>query len=109
MTYEAFDVIVVPFPFTDRDASKRRPALIVSNSTFNKIDHSVCCMITTQSHSPWPGDTDINDLESAGLDHPSLVRLKLFTLDHRLIIKKIGQLSENDRKSFEQNFTGHVL
>ncbi len=30
MTYDTFDVVVVPFPFTDRSAAKRRPALVVS-------------------------------------------------------------------------------
>ena len=32
MTYRQFDVVVVPFPFTDVEASKRRPALILSAS-----------------------------------------------------------------------------
>ena len=33
VTFEAFDV-VVPFPFTDRDTTKRRPALAISNALF---------------------------------------------------------------------------
>ena len=31
MRFEAYDVVVVPFPFTDKLAVKRRPALIISN------------------------------------------------------------------------------
>lgn len=30
--YHQFDVVVVPFSFTDREATKRRPALVLSDS-----------------------------------------------------------------------------
>lgn len=36
MTCEPFDVVVVPFPFTDRRAAKRRPALALSSAGFNR-------------------------------------------------------------------------
>jgi mRNA interferase MazF len=62
-------------------------------------------MITTKSHTPWPGDTEISDLESSGLNHPSIVRLKLFTLDHRFVVKRIGKLSEDDRKAVKESVT----
>ena len=32
MTFDAGDVIIVPFPFTDRTTTKRRPALVLSNA-----------------------------------------------------------------------------
>jgi mRNA interferase MazF len=55
MTYKQFNVVVVPFPFTDSTATKKRPALIVSNAvTFNNsTSKSVMAMITTASHAPW--------------------------------------------------------
>lgn len=97
--YHQFDVVVVPFPFTDREATKRRPALVLSDSTnFNNIINcSVMAMITTASHSSWPLDIPIENLVSAGLKSPSLIRMKLFTLDHQLMIKTIGRLAENDQ------------
>lgn len=54
-------------------------------------------MITSKAHPPWPGDTDIEGLEPAGLNTRCMVRLKIFTIDNRLILKKIGQLSLGDR------------
>ncbi|MEM9567596.1 MAG: type II toxin-antitoxin system PemK/MazF family toxin [Cyanobacteria bacterium P01_E01_bin.34] len=100
-TFKQFDVVVVPFPFTDRTASKRRPALVLSDeSAFNSaIGHSLLAMITTATHSSWPLDNSLQDLSSAGLKVPSIVRMKLFTLDHALILKTIGQLSKTDRTS----------
>ncbi|MGH7858726.1 MAG: type II toxin-antitoxin system PemK/MazF family toxin [Candidatus Binatia bacterium] len=98
MICEAWDVVVVPFPFSDKRGAKRRPALTLSKAGFNEHGHSVLAMITTSGHSPWPGDIDLGDRKAAGLRVPCVVRLKLFTLDNRLILKKIGRLSADDRE-----------
>ena len=101
MTYKAFDVVVVPFPFADRKTTKRRPALVLSrNDSFgDKIGHSVLAMITSRGNVPWPLDVPIADGPSAGLTAPSVVRMKLFTLDHRLILRKAGNLARADRRA----------
>ncbi len=101
MTFEAFDVVVVPFPFTDRSTTKRRPALVLSQAkAFNQmIGQSILAMITSASHSDWPLDTPISDLDSAGLPTASVVRMKLFTLDNQLVIRKAGFLADIDRKA----------
>ena len=94
----AFDVVVVRFPFTDRQASKRRPALVLSSASFNTAAlHSVLAMITSAEQSAWPGDVAITDLVAAGLPANCLLRLKLFTLDHRLIVRRVGSLAAKDR------------
>jgi mRNA interferase MazF len=97
MTCDVWQVVVVPFPFTDRASTKRRPALVVSARTFNRRGHSVLAMITSASHQPWPGDAPITDVNAAGLKTPSLVRLKLFTLDNRFIVRRAGTLGSPDR------------
>ncbi len=105
MTYKPFDVVVVPFPFTDSARSKRRPALVLSQSENfgSKIEHSVLAMITSQKNEPWPLDCTIKNKKQCGLTAPSVVRMKLFTLDNRFIIGKIGQLSKNDQKQVKQS------
>jgi mRNA interferase MazF len=50
------------------------------------------------SNSPCPLDVEINDLDSVGLTSASKVRMKLFTLDERLIIRRAGSLAEQDKK-----------
>lgn len=98
MTFERFAVVRVPFPFTDREATKNRPALVLSDrSAFNApAGHSVMAMITSAANPPWPLDCAITDLQSAGLPAPSKVRFKLFTLDHRLVRGQLGHLSPAD-------------
>lgn len=102
MICDPSDVVIVPFPFTEKFGEKRRPALVLSLKAFNANGHTVLAMITTKSHSPWPGDTSIEDLSGAGLHVPCIVRLKIFTLDNQLIIRRSGSLAEKDRRNVEE-------
>ena len=101
MAFERFTVVRVPFPFSDRNATKNRPALVLSDAaTFNTpAGHSVMAMITSQGNAPWPLDCPIADMAAAGLPALSLVRFKLFTLDHRLVRGELGKLSATDMQS----------
>lgn len=101
MSFERFAVVRVPFPFTDRAATKNRPALVLSDDVaFNApAGHSVMAMITSSGNAPWPLDCSIGDLVAAGLPAPSLVRFKLFTLDHRLVRGQLGKLSSADAET----------
>ena len=105
MTFERFAVVRVPFPFTDRDAAKNRPALVLSAAAaFNTpAGHSVMAMITSEGNAPWPLDCPIADLKAAGLPAPSKVRFKLFTLDHRLVRGQLGTLAPGDREQVERS------
>jgi mRNA interferase MazF len=107
-TAEQWEVVIVPFPFSGQPGSKRRPALVLSNRAFNQHGFSVLAMITTTRHHPWPGDVTVADLNAAGLNAPCLVRLKLFTLDNRLIIKKIGRLSAADQLRVSKQLQSYV-
>jgi mRNA interferase MazF len=92
------DVAVVPFPFVDFAADKRRPSLVLSRATFNEAHrHSICAMITTAARSKWPSDVAIEDLKPAGLNRPCVVRWKLFTLPNDLILRRAGKLASQDR------------
>ena len=99
VTCKPYEVVVVPFPFTDRRASKRRPALALSSEAFSaQSGHTILAMITSASNPDWPMDVPI-DAAKAGLNTPSKVRMKLFTLDNRLVLRKLGALSESDRRA----------
>lgn len=98
MIYSTWDVITVPFPFTDKDVSKKRPALVINKPEYQcKTGHVVLLMITSAKNSSWYSDLLLEGLESIGLKTPSVVRFKVFSIDERLLINKIGQLSESDK------------
>lgn len=99
MICKAYEVVVVPFPFTDRRASKRRPALALSTERFNADSgHTLLAMITSADNPQWPMDVPI-DANAAGLRAPSKVRMKLFTLDNRLILHSTGRLPQTDQRA----------
>jgi mRNA-degrading endonuclease toxin of MazEF toxin-antitoxin module len=94
-----YDVVVVPFPFTDRRAAKRRPALAPSFEAFNaESGHTVLAMITSAGNPGWPMDVVI-DAASAGFHAPSKVRMKLFNRDNRLILRRAGTLARTDQRA----------
>ena len=109
MTFKAFDVVAVPFPFTDRDATKRRPALVISNEKFNQQHNQiVLAMITTTTDNVWRSDVTLTNWQKAGLKLSCQLRLKLFTLDQNLVLKAIGHLSSKDVKSVQAALTEYV-
>lgn len=96
MICDVFDLVAVPFPFTDSTESVRRPALVVSQRDFNVDGHTLMAIIRDARNPVWPLDVRIDHV-AVGLKMASIVRMKLFTLDNRLIIRKIGALSDADR------------
>ena len=108
MTFEPFDVVVVPFPFSDRQAERRRPALVVSSPDFNAThDHCVLAMITSAGEE-WPSDVALRDWREAGLGVPCKARLKLFTLDDTLILRRTGALSERDAEAVKDSLVRYL-
>jgi mRNA interferase MazF len=112
-TYDLYEVVKVPFPFTDTKTSKVRPALIISSAKhFNaKIGSSVMAMITSvkPARHLWPADIVIEKYQSAGLPVPSIIRFKIFTLDHRLILGLLGSLSEIDQTHVQRKLEEIML
>lgn len=109
MICERYDVVVVPFPFIDRARTKKRPALVLSCRAFNRNNHTILAMITTKHHPPWPGDAPITNYVAAGLHLPRIARFKLFTLDNRFLLRKIGHLSEIDTSEIQKQVRASLL
>ena len=83
---------------------QKRPAVVLTNERFNEAGRSVLAMITSTSE-PWPADRPIEDLHAAGLKAQCKVRLKLFTLENQLIVKRIGSLASADRMTLSDGWT----
>jgi len=96
MAYDPWDIVVVPFPYTDSQTTKRRPALILSSPALES-DHGLVwrAMITSAKNAPWIGDVAITDVSLAGLPAPSVVRAsKMATIEASYIVKRLGILTK---------------
>ena len=97
---KAGDVVVVPFPFTDLQTVKRRPALVLATVSSRSFpDLVVVAMITSQLEGETiTGDCKIAKWKEAGLLHPSNVRLaKVVSLETTVLLNKLGSLQKEDR------------
>ena len=97
MDCDRFDVALFRFPFSENRGSKIRPALVLSHQRFNAVHHhAIMTMITTASKLQWPSDLAIEHFAAAGLTHPCVIRWKIFTLDDRLYLGRVGRLDQRD-------------
>lgn len=96
--FETWDVVKVPFPYTDRPVRERRPALVLCAGDIEKR-HGLLwvLMITSAKNRGWPGDVDISLLEESGLPAASVVRTaKIATIEVGDAVR-IGSLPVKDR------------
>ncbi len=83
MPFDFGDVVLVPFPFTSQTASKKRPAVIVSNGAYNRSRPDIIVMaVTSQLHpAASTGEVWVKDWTQAGLLKPSAIKPVFATLE----------------------------
>ncbi len=102
-------VIVVPFPYADRLAEKRRPAVVVSGPAVHAAGFVWLAMITSARNPAMTGDLPIDDLAAAGLSVPSVVRpLKIACIESSRILRRIGALSDAAASQLYRSIQGRV-
>ena len=108
-TFEQGGVIRVPFPYTDRDARQRRPALVVSNGPTGEENALLwVVMITSAENRQWDGDIRIKDHAKAGLPAPSVIRpVKIATIEARHA-EPIGKVSTPVRRAVMQHINAII-
>lgn len=94
-------MVIVPFPYADRLAEKRRPAIVISASLLERQHGLVwLAMVTSADNRRWDSDVAVSDLTATGLPAPSLVRpAKIATVDGERILRMIGKLPAKDARA----------
>ena len=97
-TYSFGDLVLVPFPFTDQTATKKRPAVVVSSDGYNKARPDLILMAITGQFSGHfrIGEIIVSDWKAAGLLKASTIKPILTTVEKSLIIRTLGELSHQD-------------
>ncbi len=96
-----FDIVVVPFPYSDQLAEKRRPALVVSSNAFNK-KHGLLwvVMITSATNPAKPDDIAVAANTKTGLPAASLIRpSKIATIEPERLVRVAGRIDGRAAKT----------
>jgi mRNA interferase MazF len=92
-SFDIWDIVKVPFPYTNRPVRQHRPALVIAR--YSSAGAPALCwvlMITSASHRRWDGDIEIADTAMAGLPALSIVRcVKIATIE-AAEVERIGAL-----------------
>ena len=90
------DVVLIPFPFTDLTSAKTRPAVIVSTGLYDKETGNFMVAMITSVPQSTSYDYEVKDWRTANLLAPSWVRIKIATINPKLVRYKPGSLTTVD-------------
>ena len=101
--FDVWDIVTVPFPYTNRPIEQRRPALILA--VIEAAESPVMlwvAMITSAANRAWPKDIPITDPHMAGLPAPSVIRLAKIATIELAAARQLGRLAIPDRPMARQ-------
>ncbi len=103
-SYSFGDIVLVSFPFTDQSAAKQRPAVVVSIEAYHRTRRDLIITAVTSQMRPTPGvgDVPVKDWQDAGLLKPSAIKAVIATVEHALVIKRLGRLREPDQAALRK-------
>ena len=94
------EIVLLPYPFSNLEGTKVRPAVVISNNNFNKMSDD-CVMVpltTVIKNEPYSILVDQENLTSGKLLRSSRIRVdKVFAVEKKLVIMKIGII---DKETF---------
>jgi len=102
--YEFGDIVLVPFPFTDQSATKKRPAVVVSSQAYHRERPDLLIMAVTSQLRPAAGigEVSVRDWQGAGLLKPSAIKPVITTVERSLVIRRLGRLNDQDREALRR-------
>jgi mRNA interferase MazF len=97
------DVVLVPFPFTDQTGVKKRPAIVVSSAAYHAQRRDLIIIAVTSQLRPALafGELLVKEWKKAGLLKPSLLKPVLATIEKSLVLHRLGQLQDPDRRALQ--------
>ena len=99
-SFEFGGIILVPFPFTDQSATKKRPAVVISSEIYNTERPDLIIMAVTSQIQPARiiGEVIIKDWQEAGLLKPSVMATESTEEHEKFKISFATEAHGNTRK-----------
>lgn len=105
--FKQYDIVLVPFPYSDLSGNKQRPALIISNSNLNKTEDRICVLITSVPSMEVIKIEDKDILSK--LPFESYVKPhRIFTVSNTKIIKKITSVKKEFHNKIIQKINFYI-
>ena len=93
MTFERGELLLVPFPFTDLSAAKRRPVLALTSP--DGFGDFVAMAVTSRPQHAHAAAIAATDLAAGALPRASWIRTdRVVTLNAGLVVKRVARLNE---------------
>ncbi|MFC0239849.1 type II toxin-antitoxin system PemK/MazF family toxin [Rhodopseudomonas telluris] len=105
--FERGDLLLVPFPFSDLSATKRRPVLVLTAP--DSYGDFIALPVTSRPQSDHGLPILPDDLAGGTLPAPSWIRTnRIVTLNVSLVIKSIGRVTEPVVAAAVDRFSAYV-
>lgn len=101
-------VVILPFPFSDLQRRKARPAVIVSNNRYNRRSDDVVAVPLTSNLRPSEYSVPVTnrDMEYGKLVVDSQARVdKLFSVEKKIIANHIGTVDSKTHAAIHKLFS----
>lgn len=109
-TFEVWDIVKLPFPYTDRPVRQRRPALVIATEDQLQGPGLLwVLMITSAENRGWASDVPVSDLGPAGLPAPSMVRTAKVAVVETRDAERLGVLPQADRVGVAAGLRRHLI
>jgi len=109
--FDAGDIVLLPFPFTDLSAAKTRPALVMTTRPKNDAgpDLVVCAITSNLANAAHSVLISEDDLEDGTIPKPSRIKVdKVATLQKTIVRKRVARVDARTMaqvmKEFESLF-----
>jgi mRNA interferase MazF len=101
MPLEQGTILLIPVPFTDLSATKRRPVIVISSTTYHQqtTDMIVVAMTSNPTVTPYTCIITNEDLQEGHLNRPGTIRGdKIYTLSQALAVRVFGKVHTDTMK-----------
>ena len=110
MNFKKWEIVLVKFPFTDLKNYKLRPALVISNESFNNFDNIMLIWIFGNKWiEKYSFELKQEYLQNWKMNKKSYLRLQnIFTLHKSLIVKQIAVLNDDIFKKVDKKLCDFI-
>jgi mRNA interferase MazF len=95
------DVVLLRIPFTDLTSRKVRPAIVIGR---NGADLFLVPISSVLANT----DFILQEWRVAGLNVASGVKAQLATVEERLVVKVVGRLTANDKRTLDEHLRNWI-